>query len=100
MLNISAMFIWLGLLSVVFLLVQSALVWFFLKRCCRNQNDYRVLGSDYDSDGCIHSNGHHALQIPNTSSDKNKVIVNSGDQNDDDNETELEFDSSRNLLPT
>jgi hypothetical protein len=44
------LFIWLSLLSGIFLFIQSAIVWSILKRRHRDFNRYSVLNEDDDDD--------------------------------------------------
>jgi hypothetical protein len=86
-LMITVLFIWLSLLIGIFLLLQSSIVWFILKRRYRDLDRYSVLNDDDDDDEGIHNNSNnHQLKSLEASNGKATINI------DEDSDSQIEFE--------
>ena len=94
------MFIWLGLLSCIFLFLQSAFVWAVLRRKHREFNRYSVLNEedddddeddtlDGDGDVIVKSNNHKLKPLKGRNGN---AIIDLNDHENTDSDSQIEFE--------
>lgn len=85
---ITVLFIWLGLLVCIFLFIQTAIVWFMLKRRYGDLNHYSVLNDD-DDNHRIENGTNHQLELLKRTNGNG--ITHMGNHDDDDSDSQIEF---------
>ncbi|CAF3002187.1 unnamed protein product [Rotaria socialis] len=97
---ITVMFIWLGILSIVFLLLQSLFVWKLLKRRYGSLSEYSMINNNDDDDEIVHEEGrensnNHQLKPYKTNNGNTSIHVNNDDDGGGDSDSQIEFEQQK-----